>query len=677
MEDERYRIILETASEGIWMIDEHDRTTFANPALAQMLGFAVREMLGRSVFEFIDAAHVEQARRSLGLRREGVSERLEFPFRAKDGHEVWIRLLSSPLHDQAGGYAGALAMLTDVSAQKAAEAEGSQLEAIVRSSSASIVGMSTGGEIESWNDASASLYGYSAKEALGQQASRLLACDPAEREAREQLVAMASAGDRLCQLETQDHTKDGQVIDVAITVSPIRDSRQRLIGVSRVVRDIGPRLLMEHELQYLAEHDWLTDLPNRRHLIRELDRCLAYAARYRRVGAVLVLDIDNFKFVNDSEGHDAGDRTLKAVAEVLVARTRDTDLIARLGGDEFAIVLPEADEQDALEMASEIRLLLWERTSGPIKLSVGISLFAPDQKLTADDALVAADVAQYEAKEHGGDQAQVFHGRAAETQTWFQRIRAALAEDRLLLYGQPIVDLRTGRVVYHELLIRMLGADGEIIMPCDFLPTAERFGLIVEIDRWVTEHALRLAIAGRRVTINLAGPSIGDEVVLGLIRDALADGLAPGNVIFEITETAAVSGFERSERFARTLDEMGCHLALDDFGTGFGSFTYLKHLHARYIKIDVEFVRDLLSNDTDQKVVKSIVDIAHSLGKETIAEGVEDAATLAALEARGVDFAQGFYLGRPKRLSPPTLGEPVRVALAGRPGVRARRVRLR
>ncbi|MGD0453686.1 MAG: EAL domain-containing protein [Solirubrobacteraceae bacterium] len=657
MVDERYRIIVETASEGIWTIDEQDRTTFANPALAEMLGFEPQEMLGRSVFEFVDQMHVEEARRSLGLRREGVSEQLEFPFRAKDGHEVWTRISTSPLHDEAGDYAGALAMLTDVTAQKAAEAEGSQLEAIVRSSTASIIGMSAGGAIESWNDASASLYGYSAQEALGQYASRLLACDPAEREQREQLVAMAGAGDGLRQLETQDHGKDGHVIDVAMTVSPIRDSRQRLIGVSRVVRDIGPRLRMEHELQYLAEHDWLTDLPNRRHLIRELDRCLAYAARYRRAGAVLVLDIDNFKFVNDSEGHDAGDRTLKAVAEVLVARTRDTDLIARLGGDEFAIVLPEADEQDALKMASEIRLLLWERPSGPIKLSVGISLFAPDQKLTADDALVAADVAQYEAKEHGGDQAQVFYGRAAETQTWFQRIRAALAEDRLLLYGQPIVDLRTGRVVYHELLIRMLGADGEIIMPGDFLPTAERFGLIVEIDRWVTEHALRLAIAGERVTINLAGPSIGDEVVLGLIRDALADGLAPGNVIFEITETAAVSGFERSERFAHTLDEMGCHLALDDFGTGFGSFTYLKHLHARYIKIDVEFVRELVSNDTDQQVVKSIVDIAHSLGKKTVAEGVEDAATLATLKARGVDFAQGFYVGRPKPVSLPTRGE--------------------
>jgi EAL domain-containing protein (putative c-di-GMP-specific phosphodiesterase class I) len=201
----------------------------------------------------------------------------------------------------------------------------------------------------------------------------------------------------------------------------------------------------------------------------------------------------------------------------------------------------------------------------------------------------------------------------------------------------------------------MLSEDGEIIPPGDFLPTAERFGLIVEIDRWVTEHALRLAIGGERVTINLAGPSIGDERVLSLVREALADGLNPENVIFEITETAAVSNFENAERFAETLSGMGCNLALDDFGTGFGSFTYLKHLNARHLKIDLEFVRNLVTNDTDQKVVKSIVDIAHSLDKKTIAEGVEDAATLRALKDRGVDFAQGFYLGRPKRFSPPSV----------------------
>jgi diguanylate cyclase (GGDEF)-like protein/PAS domain S-box-containing protein len=654
---QRGRIIVETASEGIWTLDENNRTTVANPALAEMLGYEQQEMLGRSMFEFMDPADVEEAQHSLRLRRAGFAKQLEFPLRAKDGHQVSTLIATSSLRDRKGDYAGTLAMVTDTTAQKTAEVEHANLAAIVQSSAEAIVGMSTDGVIQSWNEASSRLYGYTAKEAVGQHAPSLLARDPSKRE---QLVAMAAAGDDQRQIESQDLSKDGRVIDVSATVSAIRDSEGLVIGVSRIARDIGWSKRMERELQYVAEHDWLTGLCNRRRLITELDRCLAYSARYGRAGAVLALDVDNFKFVNDSEGHEAGDRTLKSVAEVLDTRTRDTDVVARLGGDEFAIVLPEVTEQEALKVASDIRSLLCERRTVPIKLSVGISLFTPEQKITADDALVAADVAQYEAMEHGGDQARVFSGRAGGTLTWVERISAALAEDRFLLYGQPIVDLRTGQVAYHELLIRMLSEDGEIIAPGDFLPTAERFGLIVEIDRWVTEHALRLAIDGERVTINLAGPSISDERILPLVHDALADGLNPANVMFEITETAAVSNFESAERFARTLNDIGCNLALDDFGTGFGSFTYLKYVNARYLKIDLEFVRHLVSDDTDQKVVKSIVDIAHSLDKKTIAEGVEDAATLTALKHRGVDLAQGFYLGRPKRLSPPPRSSPTR-----------------
>jgi diguanylate cyclase (GGDEF)-like protein/PAS domain S-box-containing protein len=643
--NERYRIIVETASQGIWTFDERGLTTFANRALAEMLGYEKGEMLGKSVFDFVASAFVERARRRLPISREGVDESLEFPLRTKDGREVWTLMATSSLHDPRGRHTGALAMVTDITAQRVAEVERSHLLALVQSSEDSIIGMSKGGVIESWNEASSRLYGYSATEALAQDASSLLACEPDERK---WLVARAAAGDGQPQIESQDLGKDGRVIDVSVTDSAMHDSKGLVMGVSRIARDIGERKRMEHELRYLAEHDWLTDLCSRRRLISELDACLVYAERYRRTGAVVVLGIDNFKLINDSEGHEAGDRTLRAVADVLKRRSRATDIVARLGGDEFAIVLPEATEPDALKFTSDICSLLRKRSSAPIKVSIGISLFTPGEKITADDTLSAADIAQYQAKENGGDQACVFNGRAAGTLTWVERIRAALLDDRFLLYAQPIVDLRTGAVAYHELLIRMLEEDGEIVSPGDFLPTAERFDLITEIDRWVTRHALRLAIGGERLTINLAGPSIGDEQVLSLISEALADGLDASNVIFEITETAAVSNFEKAEVFAQTLRDVGCNLALDDFGTGFSSFSYLKHIDARYLKIDLEFVRDLVSNDADQKIVESIVDIAHSLGKKTIAEGVEDLATLTALKDRGVDYAQGFFLGRPE-----------------------------
>jgi diguanylate cyclase (GGDEF)-like protein/PAS domain S-box-containing protein len=648
--EDRYRIIVETASEGVWTIDQEHRTTFVNRALAEMFGYEPQELLGKSVFDLLEPAAVEVSQRSLALRREGVSERLERPFRAKDGHTVWALMSTSTLHDSGGEDVGTLAMVTDITERKATEVERAHLAAIVDSSADSIISMTTDGTIRSWNEASSRLYGYSTTEALGQRASSLLARDPSERV---QLLARAVAGEDQQQVESQDVSKDGRVIDVSLTDSAVRGSEGAIIGVSRIARDIGARKRMERELRHLAEHDWLTGLYNRRRLIPELDRCIAYARRYQRSGAVLMLDIDNFKLVNDNEGHDAGDRALKSVAEVLTRRARDTDIVAGLGGDEFAIVLPEATEEQALKFALDIRSLLCERAIGPpIYASIGISLFTPEQEITAGDALIAADIAQYEAKEHGGDQARIFDLRTAGTLKWVEQIRSALAEDRFVLFGQPIVDLRSDLVVGHELLIRMLSEDGEIIAPADFLPTAERFGLIGEIDCWVTQHALRLAF-DKRVTINLAGPSIGNERILGLVSEAIADGLNPDNVVFEITETAAVSNFEKAEFFADRLNDIGCKLALDDFGTGFGSFTYLKHLNARYLKIDVDFVRDLVVNKTDQTVVKAVVEIAHSLDKKAIAEGVEDAATLTALKDRGVDFAQGFYLGRPERLSPP------------------------
>ena len=240
--EDRYRIVVETASEGIWTIDEKNLTTLANRALAEMLGYEPQEMLGRSMFEFMDPADVEEAQRSLRLRREGVIEQLEVRLRAKDGREVRTLMATSSLYDTEGEYTGALAMITDITAQKAADVECSHLAALVQSSADSIIGMTTGGMIQSWNEASSRLYGHSAMEALGQHAPSLLARNPSERE---QLVARAAAGDDQRQVESQDLSKDGRVIDVSVTVSAIRDSEGLVIGVSRIARDIGGRKRME------------------------------------------------------------------------------------------------------------------------------------------------------------------------------------------------------------------------------------------------------------------------------------------------------------------------------------------------------------------------------------------------------------------------------------------------
>jgi diguanylate cyclase (GGDEF)-like protein/PAS domain S-box-containing protein len=642
--------MVESAGEGICMIDEQERATFVNSALAEMLGYEREEMIGRPVRSFLTPETEPEAQDILAGLREGQSSQFELPILTKDGHTVWALVVTGPLWNADGSYAGSHAMLTDVTERRAAAVERAHLAAIVQSSADAIVGMTLEGTIESWNDAAERLYGYSAEEAIGKNAARLLARDVP---ARERMLALVAAGESIDRTETQSVTKSGRVLEISLSISSVRDPSGRVIGLSGIARDIGARRRMEQDLAHHAEHDALTGLYNRTRLAYELDRCLTYARIYARSGAVLAIDIDNFNLINDSRGHDAGDKMLQAIAEMLLRRAGAPDIVGRLGGDEFAVVLPEASGEDARAFAADIRALLFERPTGPpIYASIGISLFTPEREVTADEALIAADIAMHAAKSAGRDQACVFEPGSGGTLTWVERIRTALDEDRFVLFAQPILDLHSNRISWHELLIRMLADDGEVVAPGDFIPTAERFGLIGEIDRWVVAHALRLAIEGRRVAVNLAGPSIGDERIMGLVSDAIGEGLDPRNVTFEITETAAVTNFQSAVLFAGRLSGIGCELALDDFGTGFGSFTYLKRLNAHYLKIDVEFVSDLVISETDRKVVAAIVDIARSLGKRTIAEGVEDAATLAAVRSLGVDFAQGFHIGRPAPLAP-------------------------
>ncbi len=423
-----------------------------------------------------------------------------------------------------------------------------------------------------------------------------------------------------------------------------------VIGVGLVTVDITERKLNELKLGHLTEQDPLTGIYNRGKLFSELERTLTYAARYQRTGAVLVVDVDNFKWTNNTYGHAAGDHLLASVAQILLGRLRETDIAARVGADEFVVVLPEATEEQAFRVALELRALLCERPTGPpVHVSIGVALFDGSEQVSADDILVAADTAMYQVKVAGGDQAAIYKGQLGRLTERVRGIRQALTDRRFVLHAQPILDLRSGEVAAHELLIRMVSEAGQIIEPAEFLPVAERLSLVTEIDRWVIEEAIAMA-RQMPVTVNLSARSIGDTRILDTVRDAIAAGIDPRHLAFEITETAVMTDFDRALAFVSALAELGCELALDDFGTGFGSFTYLKHLPARYLKIDMEFVRGVTTDATDLEIVRSIVGIAHSLGKETIAEGVESADVLKVLDELGVDCAQGFYIGAPESL---------------------------
>jgi diguanylate cyclase (GGDEF)-like protein/PAS domain S-box-containing protein len=505
------------------------------------------------------------------------------------------------------------------------------------------------------------IYGVARERAPTTHAATERAIHPEDRERVHRLFHTALERAQPFSYEMRIVRPDGEVRTV-LSRGEVETRGGRVTAMRGTHQDITDRKRMESQLRYEAQHDPLTGLYNRQKLTKELDRALRYSSRYARPGALLIFDVDDFKVLNDTEGPGRGDELLKAIGQGVLERMRASDIVARLDGDEFAIVLPEVDRERALVVAEDLREVLACQMQPPVEVSAGLVLFDGAHGMMAEDALIAADIALYEAKEQGKNQVRLYDGASGAAVTWVERIRAALEEDRFVLYGQPIVELRSGAVVRHELLIRMLDEEGRLVMPGEFLPVAERFGLMREIDRWVVREGLRVAAGGRAVSINLSAHSIGDGKILAELRAALAGGLRPERVLFEITETAAMENMQEAREFTDELLALGCELALDDFGTGFGSFTYLKYLPARYLKIDMEFVREMARNETDRQVVDAITKVAHSLGKLTIAEGVEDAETMRALREFGVDVAQGFHLGRPQ----PVAGAPSGGAVADR-----------
>jgi len=418
--------------------------------------------------------------------------------------------------------------------------------------------------------------------------------------------------------------------------------------VEGLLWDITDRKSAEEQLQHLVDHDDLTGLYNRRGFERELDARMQ-AGELDQGGAIAIIDLDHLKRVNDSLGHAAGDHVIREVAAMLRARMRDSDLFSRLSGDEFGLLMPGIDAEVARQRVLELLDLVRRREgTSAITASAGIAMVSDVEGVQAADMLVAADTALYEAKDGGRDRVAVFTGEKRETLHWVSRVRTAIEQEELMLFAQPLVDLRTGEVFAEELLVRMLGEDGEPIPAGQFIPIAESFGLIRRLDRWVVGQALQLAAGGRRVSVNLSAASINDRRLVHMIESEMrATELDPDLLIFEITETVATPAIESLREFATRVERLGCNLALDYVGTGFGSLTYLRHLPFRFLKIDAEFVRGLTESAADARIVSSLVSIARGFGMRTVAEGVENEELLSRLGDFGIDYAQGYHLGRP------------------------------
>lgn len=453
----------------------------------------------------------------------------------------------------------------------------------------------------------------------------------------------------------------------ALSLKRERDLRKR--REQELETELAERKVMEARLQYLVAHDDLTGLSNRRRLEQALERAVDQSQTNDHDSALFYIDLDQFKVINDLEGHVIGDRLLVNIANKLRREIGTKDLLARISSDEYAILIEHIDEKSALEKAQLLRRILDEflyrvdDREYHIGASIGVALIRPSESVTSSEILARADQACYVAKTHGRNMVHMYSQEDTEMHTlrsavyWVPLIRDALANEKFQLFFQPVLNLATNEVNHYEALIRMVGEHGELITPDNFIPVAEHMGLIHDIDLWVVGHAIDVLKnlppeqAQISLNINLSSYAFQDPELLPLVRDKLATtGVAAERLTFEITETAAIANFAQTREMIRQLRTLGCCFALDDFGVGFNSFNYVKQFPVDYLKIDGAFITNLANDPIDQTLVKSMVEIARTMGKQVIAEFVESSETLDLLREYGVDYAQGFYIGAPGRL---------------------------
>ena len=596
------------------------------------------------------------------------------------------------------------AMSRAVQSTKRIERERQRLQGILSSVGDGVYGVDGNGQVTFINPAALRLLGYDSQAALEGRAPQeifhsdcpdLGECAGDECHLRQALEQGVPADN----VETVFTRRDGTAIQVELTIHPLR-IEGRMEGAVVAFRDVSVRKLLEEELKWQANHDPLTKLLNRKYFEDALEQEVRRLKRSNDDSALVYLDLDRFKYINDTVGHAAGDRLLVEIGRHLNSRLRESDLLARIGGDEFAIILRNVDKQSAFAVADEFRELLagynfnHDGRSYKINGSIGVELLH-NATASPGEALANADIACHIAKGKGRNQTHLFEAGnddkiAMDLELgWSSRLHTALEQDNFRLFYQPIVPLvaleldslgaeqgapweqlagagQRQHPLGFEALLRLHDARGEPVSPNAFLPTAERFNLMPRIDRWVirnaVEHLAGLHARGERavLNINLSGQSLDDPALVEFLQEALREtALDPGCVVFEITETCAIANIDAAQRLIAALSARGCRFALDDFGSGYCSFAHLKNLAVDFIKIDGMFVQGIATDPMDRAIVSSINEIAHSLGKLTIAESVEDAETLRALKDCGIDYVQGHYVGRPMTdLSVPGIGEP-------------------
>lgn len=560
-------------------------------------------------------------------------------------------------------------------AEQALDAEREQAHVTLAAIGDAVVTTDLQGEVRYLNPAAAALVGIPAQQAIGHPLAQVLQLnDGTGALGADRLVERVLRG---APIHRDGFTPtvvrpDQSLVPIKLVGSAIRHQGQPT-GVVLVLHDVTRERHYVEQLSWQASHDALTGLVNRREFERRLEALISQPRAMGREGTLLYVDLDQFKLINDTCGHQAGDEMLREVCRMLQSHLREGDTLARLGGDEFGILLKDCPPGPSARIAEQLRQaghdlrVLWEGRQLTTGLSIGMVQLIPALN-TIQKAMRVADMACYRAKEGGRNRVFVYQAQDIEMSRregdmdWVRRLRLALEHGRFQLHAQTITALQgAGAGLHLEVLLRLAEDPGELIPPSSFIPAAEHYGMMPAIDRWVVRHTLdalaqHLATSGatpvHTCAINLSGTSLGDETLLGFIHTAIGQsGVDPRILCFEITETSAISHLPSAVRFMKDLQHLGCRFALDDFGVGMSSFTYLKHLPVDYLKIDGSFVRDLLDDPTNRAMVEMINHIGHVMGKQTIAEFAESMEIVDALRSIGVDHAQGYALSRPAPLA--------------------------
>jgi diguanylate cyclase (GGDEF)-like protein/PAS domain S-box-containing protein len=670
----KFRGLFETIAEGVYQSRRDGRFISVNPAFVEMFGYrSVEEIYALAGAESLYWNPTERLEFVRRVEAEGEIRNFEFVARHRSGKQLVMLENARAIRDSAGRMVGYEGTLNDITERKRAEQavfeEKERAEVTLQSIGDAVISTDADGRIEYMNPVAENLTGWNADEARGRAIAEVLNLVSEQKHEPLENPLLRALGRGEGRAEGAGDTsvlvtRSGQEIAIQESAAPICDRQGRMIGAVIVFHDVTKERRLKRALAYQASHDALTGLINRREFDSRLQAAVQRAQRGEDQHALLYIDLDQFKVVNDTCGHQAGDRLLRDVTGLLQTRIRSSDTIARLGGDEFGVLLENCTLDQATRIADAARQAIrdyrfvWGATTLSVGASIGVVEIKRDTESVAS-VMSAADIACYAAKDGGRNRVHVYDSGGVSSRHremhWVARVTRAAEENRLELFFQPIAAIGSQSPPrFHELTVKLRGDDGQLVPPSEFIPAAERYNAMSIIDRWVVQQAVSLLKERQQrgsllplLAINVSGTSLNEEAFVDLALAVLADPEIAGSICFEITETAAVTNLSDAIHFMRELKTRGCKFALDDFGTGLSSFMYLRTLPVDYLKIDGQFIAQIAADPVDRSMVEAIGKVGRALGIATIAECVETAVVLEELKRLGVDFAQGYFIARP------------------------------